>query len=145
MEIKNNNSRINCQPLRGNKDLIKFGYKSDLKKVATNCFYCGDKFIKDDPKWRATLEHVKCHSKGGPDNITNYIPVHQSCNSRRGTMPFVKWLKKFPETIQNIQKGLNKLRGEVIDGHDYVKDVKPALNEEANGYVTFKGRLNKIG
>lgn len=115
---------------------MSFGYSSPVKKLANYCAYTGKRFTRTV---KPTFEHIKPHSKGGPNGIENCIAVTEKINSARGNMRFDKWLKVFPEAVDNIQSYLNKMRGIKIDNRDYVETVKKTLNREARGYVTFKG------
>ena len=113
---------------------ITFGYSSEVKRIAKHCAYTGKTF---NGKTHPTFEHIRPHCKGGKNNISNCLAVTKEINNKRGCMPFIMWIKKFPEVIQHIQDYLNELRGQRINNVDYVEAVKKTLNEEAKGLAVF--------
>ncbi len=117
-----------------------FGYKSPVKKIAKMCAYTNKPFTKNKP---ATYEHIRPHCKGGPTRDNNMLAVLGEKNQERGALPFDVFLKENPEVPNNIQKYLDDLRGTIINGMDYVKEVCITLNREAKGLFTFKGRVKK--
>lgn len=135
------NNTVNYAPMHNQ---VRFGYKSNLKKLANaglaDCAYCGKAFTK---KNFATLEHIQPHSKHGASNVSNYLPVHMKCNQRRGNMDFTSYLAGHKNAIGFIQKCLDRLRGQVIDGRDYISSVVPTLNKQAKGMVHFHGKLKQ--
>lgn len=91
----------------------------------------------------STLEHIKPHSKGGVNSASNYLAIHAKCNEERGNIAFDTYLRTHRYVINNIQANLNKLRGKIIGGIDYVPEVIKTLNREAKGVVSFKGKKRK--
>lgn len=112
---------------------VNFGYKTQLKDILHTCVYCG-KHMK-----RLTTEHILPHSKGGADNVKNYLAVCSNCNSKRGNMDFSKWFKMHPEIELYIKRMLETLKGKKVDGVDYTKEVKKTLNEQVGKKIFFKG------
>jgi len=123
---------------------VRFGYRSDLKRIvnagAADCAYCERPFTESN---RATLEHIRPHSKGGVSNVSNYLPVHARCNQIRGNEDFAPYIRTHQNKIGYIQNTLNELRGQIIDGRDYVPAVARTLNRESQGYTSFHGAIHK--
>lgn len=114
---------------------VSFGYKSPIKDIMDTCAYTGKKI----PRKLRSVEHIKPKSKGGPNKLENYLMVERNINSERSNTPFHKWLKEKPNVVKHIQNFLNKYRGKIVEGKNYVEEVKKTLNKEAKGAVTFKG------
>jgi hypothetical protein len=124
------------------KDPVKrpvFGYSSPLKALVNLDAYTG-KILK---KGQISVEHIKPHSKGGANNLANYLIVGRDINSKRGNQDFREWIKQNPFVVPHIQEYLNKYRELKVDGVDYVQTVKKTLNKEAKGVVTFMGNPSK--
>jgi hypothetical protein len=132
MRISNNNNN--------NNNNVSFKYKSKLKDVATTCAYLAEPFTKNN---KATVEHIKPFSRGGASTLSNYLAVMAKPNQQRGNIAFDLWLTKMPQIAKNIQDYLDKMRGIIIDGQDYVKVVVPTLNKESKGKFTFKGKIER--
>lgn len=114
---------------------VSFGYCPQLKNLVSIDAYTGATLSRSE----RTIEHIKPHSKGGSNNINNYLIVGNDINECRKNKRFDKWIKVRPNIVKNIQEYLNKLRGLKVDGMDYVEEVKKTLNTEARGVVTFQG------
>lgn len=124
------------------KTNVNFTGNREAKELKDNvdiCAYSGKLLL---PKKRS-LEHVKARSKGGASDISNYIITGIKINSHREDEPLSLVLKKNPDYVKNIQSYLDKVRGLIINGRDYVKTVIPTLNREAKGVAVFKGRIHK--
>ena len=67
----------------------------------------------------STIEHIIPQSKGGIDNISNYMTACYKCNSNRRSTDLCEILNANPEITQNIQKHI-----------DYLKNVLPKLIRE---------------
>lgn len=96
-----------------------------------------EKKLKKNQK---SIEHIVPHSKKGPNTISNYLVVDKKINEVRGCMLFVRWLETFPEAIKNIQVYLDKYKELMVEDINYVNMVKPTLNKEAKGLITFTGK-----
>ncbi len=64
------------------------GYGAEWRRVsaqvtagATACHWCGQPFTGEDP---ATADHIVPRARGGTNDLSNLVPAHRSCNSRRG-------------------------------------------------------------
>lgn len=117
---------------------VDFGYRSPIKSIAKHCAYTGEEFTK---KKKATFEHIVPHSMNGKNDISNMLATTSDSNSRRGNMPFDLWIKQNPEVAVNIQNYLKEMRKLESGKINYVEVVKPTLNKEARGVVTFYGNI----
>ena len=78
-----------------------------IKRDGLKCHYCGKKLsLRDDglpleyyrslrilnEYQRLTLDHKKPISRGGTDRLYNLVIACASCNTRRGDMPYLKFL-----------------------------------------------------
>lgn len=115
---------------------VNFGYKSPLKPIIDTDAYTGKLLSRRE----RTFEHIHPHSQGGPNSISNCLITGAKINGERGNMPFYRWLKIKPGVIKNIQNYLNKYRGLMVEGQNYVEVVKRTLNKEARGVVVFRGK-----
>lgn len=58
-----------------------------LKKHGSKCFYCKQKFHIDNLE----IDHIIPKSKGGENNINNYMLSCQKCNCSKGTQLLDEW------------------------------------------------------
>jgi hypothetical protein len=92
----------------------------------------------------STAEHVMPQSKGGPDNILNYISICGDCNSKRGNMPLDEWIKDHsPDTPKHANEFFRVITpitraGEL--GDKYLNYASPAArNLEAESRCSETG------
>jgi hypothetical protein len=70
---------------------VKTVSKSENKRVkiaqrdGNDCWFCGRGMGSD-----RTLEHLVPKSKGGPNNLDNYVLAHRECNNLAADMPLVE-------------------------------------------------------
>ena len=98
---------------------INFGsIPTQLRKVVKHCGYCGVEFTKAN---RVTIDHVKPKSKGGKDNIMNYIACCSNCNQSKGTQSYKQFVT--PEAEEHLRNYYKELKGKKIDGVIYSKSL----------------------
>jgi hypothetical protein len=117
------------------RPLISFGYKSAMKKVATDiqapCAYGGERLSIIN---KATAEHVKPRSLGGPSNDFNYLPVCKLHNGERGNTPLDIYLKSHPQAWENIKRSILALRDVVTEnfnGKIWAQNIQKVVETEA--------------
>lgn len=93
---------------------------------------------------KVTLEHIRPHSKKGPNNTSNYLPVCSYCNVKRGNMDFPEWLKEHPEiqgfiktSLLEIQKAIQTLTDPPKRLIKYIKNIIERLNIESQGKLVI--------
>lgn len=128
-------NNLNFYIRTANMNDIGFGYKSTMKKIATenhcHCAYGGEELNEEH---RATAEHVKLHSKGGTDNDSNFLPVCEKHNQERANTPLPEYLDEHPDTIKHIKKTileLSQIKTPDFDGHTWAKKIIKAIENEA--------------
>ncbi len=119
---------------------VSFGYKSQIKKIATHCAYCGLKFSEKLP---ATVEHIKPRSKGGASNIKNYVAACPSCNGDKGDMNLDIFIEKKPQVQKFLRKFMNSFKGYIIGGIDYHYELSKTINRESRGKLAFSGNTKQ--
>ena len=117
------------------RPLVNFGYKSAMKKVATekhvHCAYGGEELNAKNP---ATAEHVKPKYYGGACNDNNYLPVCAQHNGERGHTPLWKYLGTHPEAWANIKRAIEELRYVItpkFNGPKWAVNITKAVETEA--------------
>lgn len=83
-----------------------------FKRDNYTCRYCGRDGIP------LTVDHVITWEEGGPTIIDNLVTACRSCNSDRGTIPYIEWIKshayrKRSEGLPYAIKHLNEI--ELVD------------------------------
>lgn len=73
-----------------------------LEKYNRTCIYCGKENIPLE------VEHVVPKSKGGSNRISNLALSCVKCNQRKGNKSIQDFLKKKPDLLKRILKGLKK-------------------------------------
>lgn len=91
-----------------------------------------------------TTEHLKPKARGGADNIANYICDCADCNSRKGDMYFLDWVKTKPGIEQRLQAYLNDIRI-VIDDDEldseydtYIEKIVDTIETLTKGEIVLK-------
>ena len=64
-----------------------------------------------------TIEHIKPDSKGGENDIGNFILVSSLANSNRENMPLEKYIKRHPNIPQYCQQYVEEIMQEIYKGH----------------------------
>lgn len=112
---------------------LSFGSKKTFKKLFRKCTYSGEGFDKKDTK---TIEHIIPLSEGGPNELSNYLVVKRSWNSKRSSVPLDVFIKENPQVKENIIRTIKEHEGEEIDGIIWSDAVKTTL-KKAIGYDIF--------
>lgn len=63
------------------------------------CFYCGDPLSKKGFRNHSIKEHFLCRSLGGTSKNTNLVWACHTCNAKKGSMHFLKWLMEGPINV----------------------------------------------
>lgn len=61
-------------------------YYQDHPELEIQCWLCGrliNVYLPHNDRWSFTLDHVIPKILGGLDIVSNSMPAHRSCNSRR--------------------------------------------------------------
>jgi len=77
------------------------------------CVYCQRKviaFAHNSNPLAATLDHVKCFSKGGSDAAKNLVTCCSECNSRRGATYISTWTNKIAADKAELAATRRRLR-----------------------------------
>lgn len=117
---KNSNEEINDTETIIRKYKIIFGeywkhyaiphdFRKELYEERDFCPYCG---VKLPPYYvsesvgkaviRSHIDHMDPLSKGGEESIRNAVIVCGSCNSKKGDLLFVEWLKRLKPKYRKI-------------------------------------------
>lgn len=86
-----------------------------FKRDAFTCQYCGRK----PPKIVLEIDHIYPKSKGGKDDINNYITACYDCNRGKTN----KLLTTVPATITRNLKKLKEKRLQIEEYHKYVQSL----------------------
>ena len=91
----------------------------------------------------STFDHVLPQAKGGPDSIYNGVIMCQNCNQVRGTIPYVKFIRIFPQMSQNLLKQLEFVvnaieKGKIPPNYDnYPIKISSTISKITHGEVNF--------
>lgn len=92
---------------------VPHDFKNELYHERNFCPYCGSplppkyvsKFDQEIPfAGRAQIDHMDPLILGGEESIRNAIYVCDSCNYKKGSMPFLEWLKKLEPRYSKLAK-----------------------------------------
>lgn len=68
-----------------------------LEKWGRKCSYCGAENVP------LQIEHIHPKAKGGTNRISNLCLSCEPCNTKKGTQPVEKFLKRKPEVLEKIE------------------------------------------
>lgn len=114
---------------------LSFSVNSSLKSDVEFDAYTGKELSRRD----RTIDHIVTKSRGGRDEVSNYLVTAEQINHDRGNTRLDVWLKHHLDFIPNIQKYLDRLKGKKLQEQGYVKEVTETLNREARGVAHFTG------
>lgn len=86
----------------------------------------------------ATIEHIVPASKGGTNNIGNFVLASANGNRYRENLPLEKYINRFPKIPLYFQKYIDDIveaihNGELYGYEDYPYMVKNRVMDESNG------------
>ncbi len=95
-----------------------------------------------------TIDHVLASSQGGPDDISNFIPVSAGANCLKQDMWFKKFIRRFPQVVENCQKFIDFMIGIINNGgfkgnQSYPFKIQERLIQESGGKVKLDLSLLK--
>ncbi len=91
--------RFISRPQRGRHTIDQVVRKTVYERDNYTCQYCLKKFEQS----QLTIEHIVAVSKGGVDNIINYMTACRSCNSSKRDNPLNKFIEnKWDITIEGL-------------------------------------------
>jgi 5-methylcytosine-specific restriction endonuclease McrA len=107
---KNSNEEINDTETITRKYKIIFGeywehyaipydFRKELYEEREFCPYCGKKLPLS-----SHTDHMDPLSRGGEESIRNAVIVCGSCNSKKGNLLFVEWLKRLKPKYRKIAR-----------------------------------------
>lgn len=88
----------------------------------------------------ATIDHVQAASKGGGNDIGNFLLTSAGANTIKQDMWFKKFVKRFPEVIENCQKYIDFIinvinHGGLKGNQAYPYKIRKTLIKESGGKV----------
>jgi len=88
----------------------------------------------------ATIDHLLAASKGGENDIGNFILTSAGANNLKQDMPLKKFIKRFPQVIENCQKYIDFIidiinRGGLKGNQSYPYKIKTTLARESNNKI----------
>ncbi len=96
----------------------------------------------------ATIDHVQAASRGGTNDIGNFLLTSAGANTLKQDMWFKKFVKRFPEIIANCQKYIDFIinvinRGGLKGNQAYPYKIRKTLIKESDGKVKLDLSLLK--
>ena len=90
---------------------------------------------------KTSEEHIKAISDGGTDAVSNRILMHRHCNSIRGTLPYTKLMRYYPDFPQNVQAQVEFITQSLLSNNlpsylrTYPVRVVKNLKENSEGII----------
>lgn len=93
----------------------------------------------------ASTDHILAYSiENNHDDISNYIAMHNACNSRKGDKPFLQWIYEDKKNRMNFLNNYFKKVESLIDNEitdekykSYVTFVKETISKTTSGKIKF--------
>lgn len=87
-----------------------------------------------------SIDHVLAASKGGPNDMSNFVGSSAGANSLKGDMWFKKFVRRFPEVIPNCQKYIEYFIDLINNGgfrgnQSYPYKIRKRMIQESDGKV----------
>ena len=87
-----------------------------------------------------TIEHVKPHSLGGDNSLSNFLMVSQSGNRYRENVPLSVYIDRNPSIPEYCQTYINEvidciLSGKMKGNESYPQEIRKTLFEESEGRI----------
>lgn len=95
-----------------------------------------------------TIDHALAQSKGGENEIGNFLGTSAGANSLKGDMPLKKFIKRFPQAIKNCQRYIDFFidlinNGGLKGNQSYPYKIKRRLASESNNKIKLDLSLFK--
>lgn len=89
---------------------------------------------------RLSIDHIRAAVTGGRNDISNFIPASAGANTLKQDMWFKKFVKRFPQVIENCQKFIDYIINIINNGgfkgnQAYPYKVRRTLIQESDGKV----------
>ena len=95
----------------------------------------------------STIEHIRPQSKGGTDDLSNFMAACYLCNGDRKSIPLPEMIAAHPEIPQNVQNHVNYLKSilpELIrcrkispEYANYLQMLSKTLKKESEGFLNI--------
>ncbi len=87
-----------------------------------------------------TIDHILAKSKGGDNDISNFVPASVKANSLKGNSTLEKFLKRFPQIQINFQKYIDFIinimnKNGLLNHPLYPYNIKKTVYNESNGKI----------
>lgn len=93
-----------------------------FKRDGFRCAYCG----KEPPAVVLEVDHIEPISKGGVNNINNYITACFDCNRGKAGTP----LDKIPSTLVDNLHVLKEKEAQLLEFRKYIKKIEKRENKD---------------
>lgn len=114
---------------------ITFGYSSKLKTLFKQGKFEGLKSFSGEELKHPSLDHIQPKSKGGKNELGNYVLTNCKENSKRGNQNIDYYLDK---NIKGVMEYIKWFETHVVEGFDcrsYAFKVMKAINRYSDKYM----------
>lgn len=116
-------------------DTINFGYKSPLKDFYKAGKFPGLKSFSGAELISPSIDHIRPRSKGGENDIGNYILTNRKENMLRGNADIDYYIRKNPEGINNYIDWFLNHKVEGFNCREYILKVINTINRVSKDFL----------
>lgn len=114
---------------------IHFGYKSPLKDLYKQGKLKGLKSFSGEELKNVSLDHIKPKSKGGKNEIGNYVLTNQKENADRGNRNIDYYIEKNQQGMLDYIEWFETHKIEGFDCIGYIRKVIKTINSVSKNFI----------
>lgn len=114
---------------------ISFQYHSPLKDLYKQGKFKGLKSFSGEELTNPSIDHVVPKSKGGRDNIGNYVLTNQKENADRGNKNIDYYIEKNPQGMLDYIYWFEHNKVEGFDCKGYIQKVINTINNISEKFI----------
>lgn len=117
-----------------------FGYHSELKDLFKAGKLQGLKSFSGQELTQPSIDHIKPKSKGGGNNIGNYILTNRKENADRGNKNIDYYIEKNQQGMLDYIKWFETHKVERFDCIGYIRKVINTINRVSENFIIINER-----
>ncbi|WP_405316520.1 HNH endonuclease [Faecalibacillus faecis] len=121
-------------------DTVVFKYHSPLKDLYKAGKLEGLRSFSGEELIKPSIDHIKPKSKGGEDNIGNYVLTNQKENADRGNKNIDYYIEKNQQGMLDYIKWFETHKVEGFDCIGYIRKVINTINRVSEKFIILNER-----
>lgn len=122
---------------------VLYGYKSPLKDLYKQGKLQGLKSFSGEELIKPSIDHIQPKSKGGNNNIGNYILTNQQENADRGSKNIDYYIEKNQQGMLDYIEWFETHKIKGFDCKGYIQKVINTINRVSENFIIINEKVFK--